>query len=373
MFRIQNDWSGIKNHAIQFGAELAYNRLDSAFSSSSRVNGGAPSLSRANVLVRETRLEPFVSDVWSFAKDWKLEGGVIFEASKLRLTGDSSARRSFQFAKPRLIATWSADKRTTLEFRAERQVSQLDFDDFATSVDLAAGGQVDSGNQDLVPEKTTTLTTLIRRTFGKRGSLQVRGNYRFISDTQDLIPVALPNGNGGTFFVDGTGNIGSSRRWDLEVEYTLPFDWLTKPIGITGMEVKYVGHYHGSRVTDPVTGATRRASFRPEWHQEWDFRHDIAKSGIAWGFTVFAAAPQRAYFVSQFREQREATKIKAFVEYKKFSLGTLRLQVFDLTGKAFERDRYLYTGTRANGTITQIINRDRRIDPQIQLSLSGKF
>jgi hypothetical protein len=40
-----------------------------------------------------------------------------------------------------------------LELRAERQVAQLNFNEFATSVDVTVGNQVDAGNADLVPEK----------------------------------------------------------------------------------------------------------------------------------------------------------------------------------------------------------------------------
>jgi outer membrane receptor protein involved in Fe transport len=370
VFRVQNDWSGVKNHAIQFGAEIAYNRLDAAFDSDSRVGTAPPSLSAFDVLVRETRIEPFVSDVWTLSPAWKIEAGAIAEFSKLRLTGGSQARRSFQFIKPRVAATWTASKATTVELRAENQVAQLDFDEFATSVDLGQGNQVDSGNRDLVPERIWTLSALVRQKFLDRGSIQLLGSYQFVSDTQDLVPVDLGNG----IVVDGAGNIGSSRRWNAELEITLPLDWATKPLGITGMELRYVGHYHGSRVTDPVTGAKRRVSFRPEWHQDWTFRHDISKAGVAYGFVVRASAPSDAFFVSQFRSQIDELEIdNAFIEYNRFKLGTVRLSVFDPTGSAFRRARFLYSGTRASGVITDIIERRRELDPRIQLSLSGKF
>ncbi len=368
VFRAQNDFSGIANHAIQFGAELAYNRLDAAFAGLS-VLGGASSPSRFDVLVRETRFEPFISDVWTLGPKWKLEAGVIGEISRLRLTGDGQARRNFQFAKPRLIATWTASPETTFEFRAENQVAQLDFDEFATSVDLAQGNQVDRGNSDLVPEKTWTLSALIRRKFFDRGSIQLLGSYVFVSDTQDLVPVDL----GGGVFVDGAGNIGSSRRWNAELDITLPLDWATASIGIRGMEIKYIGHYHGSRVTDPVTGERRRRSFTPEWHQDFIFRHDIAKAGIAYGFTVRASAPNNAYFVNLLRSEIDLPDVdEAFIEYRKLKIGTIRLSVIDLNHR-FERSRYFYAGTRASGVITDIIDRRRTLEPRIQIGLAGKF
>ncbi len=374
VFRAQNDWTGILDHAGQFGAEVAYNRLDAKFAAASSAGGAVTVFPASNVLVQETRLEPFISDVWSVSPAWKIEAGAIMEFSTLKLSGDSNARRSFQFVKPRVAATWTIDKTTTMEFRAERQVAQLDFGDFATSVDLGLGNQVDAGNADLVPEQSTSLSALIRQKFLERGSIQLRGEYQFVSDTQDLLLITTRDAGGNiTGRFDGAGNIGNSKRWNGELEITLPFDWLTKPLGVTGIELKYVGHYHDSRVTDPVTGLERRMSYRPLWHQNWNLRHDIAGTGIVWGASVGAQAANNAYFFNQFRRQQEGSNVSAFVEYNKFKLGTLRLQVVGLTGSKFNRERFIYADTRASGVLTQIISRERTLDPRVQLTLSGKF
>jgi hypothetical protein len=370
VFRVQNDWSGLQNHAIQFGAELAYNRLDANFSASSSSNGAVTTFPASNVLVQETRFEPFLSDVWTLSPAWKIEAGAIMEFSKLKLSGDSEAKRSFQFIKPRLIATWTVDKATTLELRAERQVAQLDFNEFATSVDLGLGNQVDAGNEDLVPEKTNNFAALIRHKFLERGSIQLQGSYQQISDTQDLILITTRDAAGNvTGRFDGAGNIGKSKRWNAELEITLPFDWL----GIKGMELKYVGHYHGSRLRDPVTGLNRRVSYRPLWHQDWNLRHDIKGTGIVWGVSWGERATGNAYFYNQYRRETFGSRNNFFVEYNKFKYGTLKLELINPLGDKLLRDRFFYNDTRASGVLTQIINRDRRLDPRIQISLSGKF
>ena len=370
--RIQNDWTGLSGHAIQFGGEIAYNRLDARFSAASTTGGAVTAFPPSDVLVEETRIEPFVTDIWSVSPQWKIEAGVIAEFSKLTLSGDSTAARSFKFIKPRAIATWTVSPQTTLELRADRQVAQLEFEEFATSIDVALGNQVDAGNADLVPEKVTSISALIRHKFLERGSIQFKGEYQFVGDTQDLVPVTLRDAAGNiTAQFDGAGNIGSSKRWNAELEITLPFDWLTKPAGITGLEVKYTGHYHGSKVTDPVTGLNRRMSNRPLWHQEWALRHDIAGSGIVYGVTANVQDANNGYFLNEYRRQKEGVRTNLFVEYSKFKLGTLRLQYTSIPD--FTRDRFIYTGTRATGAVSQIVNRKRFLDPLIQLSLSGKF
>lgn len=370
--RIQNDWSGLSGHAIQFGGEIAYNRLDARFFAASSVGGVTTPFPPSDVLVEEVRVEPFLTDVWTVSPQWKIEAGAIMEFSKLTLSGDSSAARSFRFIKPRAIATWTVNPQTTLEFRAERQVAQLDFGEFATSIDVAVGNQVDAGNADLVPEKVTNLQALVRHKFLERGSIQLLGSYQFVSDTQDLVPITIRDSLGNiTAQFDGGGNIGSSKRWNAELGITLPLDWLTKPLGIKGMEVKYTGHYHGSRVTDPVTGLKRRRSNQALWHQEWAFRHDIAGSGFVYGATVNLQDDNNAYFLNEYRRQKDGVRTNLFIEYSKFKLGTLRLQYTSIPD--FIRDRFIYVGTRASGTLSQIVNRNRYLDPLFQISLSGKF
>lgn len=372
VLRMQNDWSGSGRHAIQFGAEVAYNRLDARFSVANSVAGAVTNFPASNVLVEETRIEPFVSDVWTVGSSWKIEAGAIAEFSKLNLSGDSAAARSFAFIKPRAIATWTINPQTTLELRAERQVAQLDFNEFATSVDVTVGNQVDAGNADLVPEKTTTLSALIRHKFLERGSIQLRGEYQSVTDTQDLVPITLRDAAGNvTAQFDGTGNIGKSSRWNGELEITLPLDWLTKPAGFSGVEVRYVGHYHGSRVTDPVTGFNRRMSNRPLWHQQWDVRYDATDLGLVYGASFSVQESNYAYFFNETRRQTDGTRTALFIEYSKFKLGTIKLQVIDMPG--FHRDRFIYSGTRASNNLAQIVNRERHLDPLIQLTLSGKF
>ena len=374
VFRVQNDWTGLPGHSVQFGAELAFNQLDASFAARSTSGGTLTNFPASNVLVKEVRIEPFLSDVWAISPQWKLEAGAIMEFSRINLTGDSSARRSFQFIKPRLIATWTVNKATSLEFRIVRQVAQLNFEEFATNVDLAQGNQVDAGNQDLVPEKITEFAATLRQKFLGRGSIQLTAKYEQLSDTQDLLLITTRDAAGNiTGRFDGAGNIGKAKRWNAELEITLPFDWLTKPLGVTGIELKYVGHYHGSRLTDPITGLPRRVSYRPLWHQDWDLRHDIKGSGFVWGLSWAERASSTAYFFNLIRRENVGPEVSAFVEYNKFKLGTIRVEGFNLAGSKLFRDRFFFRDTRASGVLTQIINRERTNDPAVQISLSGKF
>jgi outer membrane receptor protein involved in Fe transport len=372
--RLQNDWKASASHAVQFGAELALNKLQANFSAASTSNGEVTQFPASNVRVSEWRVEPFVSDVWSLSPAWKLEAGAIYEVSSLKVRGDAQAERRLQFLKPKAVATWTLSQDSSLEFRINRDVTQLDFNDFATSVDLGANAQVEAGNSDLVPENSWQLATTLRQKFWERGSLQFTVSYDFVSDTQDQVPIIVRNTAGAiTSRFDGVGNIGSSRRWNVELELTLPLDSLTRSFGLAGMEIKYVTHYHGSRVTDPVTGLSRRVSNRPEHHHDVNFRHDISGLGVSWGFDMNYRAPQRSYFFNQLQRVAAAPEYFAWLEYKKLRAGTLRFQVGNPTDTRLRRDRFFYRDTRATDDIVQTIKRVRSRDTRFLLSLSGTF
>jgi outer membrane receptor protein involved in Fe transport len=374
ILRVQNDWAVAPEHAVQFGVEVALNRLNSTFAGASTQDGVVTNFPPSDARVREWRVEPFVSDVWSLSPAWKLELGLVPEISWLNVDGASAERRKFTFFKPRAVATWTINPTTSLELRAARDVSQLDFFDFATSVDLGLGGQVDAGNAQLVPEKSTQFSAKLKHSFWGKGSVQLLASYVFVSDTQDLVPIAVRDANGVVVDrFDGPGNIGNSKRWNIEFETTLPLDRLTKPIGLSGMEIKYTVHYHGSRVTDPVTGASRPTSNRPLMHHDAEFRHDISDLGIAWGGDAHWQNESIGNYVDLIDRFATGPEVFLFIEYKKFSFGTLRFDVANPFDVRLERQRNFYRDTRASNTIIQSVERLRSRDRRYMLSLSGKF
>lgn len=374
ILRLQNEWAAARGHSVQFGVEVALNRLNASFAAASNANGAVTQFPASNVQVREWRYEPFISDVWSISNDWKLEAGLIYERSSLSVSGDATASRTLQFFKPRTVATWTISKTSSLEFRAERDVNQLDFNDFATSVDLGSGAQVDAGNAELVPERTWNLESIWRQKFWDRGSIQLAVGYQFLSQVQDLVPISVRDAGGVILSrFDGAGNIGSGRRINLELELTLPLDRFTSLLGISGMEVKYVGHYHNSRVTDPVTGLNRMVSARRVHHHDVNFRHDIAGSGFSWGFDMQYAAPENRYFFNQVQRDSAGPEFFTWIEYKKWKYGTLRFQAGNPTDINIRRTWSVYRDTRATNDIIRTITRERSRDTRFLFSLSGKF
>ncbi len=373
ILRSQNDWKVSSAHSVQFGVEGAINKLAAQFSGSSNRNGVITQFPASDVRVKEWRIEPFVSDVWTINPALKLEAGLVAEKSRITVSGGTGDQREFLFWKPRAVATWTMDNATNFELRAERQVAQLNFFDFVSSVDLGAF-RVDAGNAQLVPEKTWTFEGVVRRKFWERGSVELKASYVFVTDTQDLIPIRERDSNGTIISqFDGPGNIGASKRWNLEAEVKLPLDKFTAPLGVTGMELKWVGHYHGSRVTDPVTGLSRGRSNNPQAHHDFNFRHDIAGKAISYGVDVSLQAANIAYFLDSTDTFSRGAEFFVWAEYKKWKYGTLRFQVGNPFDVNLKRSRVFFRDTRASNDVITRIDRQRSRDMRFRLSLSGKF
>jgi len=115
--------------SLEAGGEGDYNALTDR--TLYTVNGAAITVPAANVHVTEKRGEGFATATWRMRPTLSLEAGVRVEASKIAATGDVVSGRAFVFAKPRAVITWSPNDDNQIRVRVEREVGQLNFDDFA--------------------------------------------------------------------------------------------------------------------------------------------------------------------------------------------------------------------------------------------------
>ncbi|WP_397572109.1 TonB-dependent receptor plug domain-containing protein [Silanimonas sp.] len=376
ILRIGNTVAAGDRHSIQFGVEAVRNQLRGRFTSAI---AGLPPLPASNVDVSELRIEPFISDVWSIRPTWKIEAAMIAERSTLRVRGDASASRRFLFWKPRLVSTWTLDPATTLDLRFERRAAQLDFNDYATSVDLGLGALVDAGNADLVPQRTSTLTATLRRAWLGRGSGQVRGWVAHIDDTQDLVPITIRDGTGAIVsVVDGPGNIGRGRELGVSLDLSLPLEKML-PLGDSGeVTLTYAGTYQHSRVTDPITGLQRRLQpkpgqvWAPEQQHALALRHDVLDSPFAWGANVDWSSSQTRYFYDQTLRFGETPSLGLFAEYA-VARGKFRFEVDNANEYDIGRERVFYAGSRADGVVAGSASRALNRNTRVLLSFNGRF
>jgi len=334
---------------IEAGAEIAYNMLDvnQAFT----VGGVDVPLPSASVKVEETRGEAFSKATWRINPKLTLEGGVRLEASTISQSGDADQEKSFFFAKPRLLATWTPMADNQLRFRFERELGQLDFGDFAASAELD-DGTVFGGNVDLEPEQRWISELSYERRFWGEGVVSIGYRHDRIIDVIDRLP--LPGG------LSATGNIGDGTLDQLSLNVVVPLD----KVGISGARFTFRNDWNKTSVTDPTTGEDRRISGVRPSQANVGFQQDITSWKTQWGINWLPRLGQATYDPDQTFAWRGADYLEAFVEYKPSPTLSLRAQLNLWDDFTMRRTVY---ATRDPRTVAFV--EDRSIDPRTFVSL----
>ncbi|MGZ8363434.1 MAG: TonB-dependent receptor plug domain-containing protein, partial [Caulobacteraceae bacterium] len=279
----------------------AYNFLNG--SSAYTENGVPIAIPSANVLVEEQRAEVAASAIWKPYTGWTLEAGARVEASMISQSGDVSSSEFFIYPKPRLVVSWAPTVSTLLKLRLEREVSQLNFDDFAASAALDGGG-VNAGNAGIRPDRSWVWEARVEQQFWDKGALAVSYKHAEITDVIDLIPIK------GRF--DAPGNIGDGASDSLSVNLNLPLD----RFGVRNGLFKAATAWNWSAVTDPVTGEERRISSQAPVSGEISFRQDLPAWDAAYGFTAALGYSDVSYRLNEVRFYHYGTVINPYVEFK---------------------------------------------------------
>ena len=149
----------------------------------------------ASTKVEEERVEASITDVWRISQQLTLESGFNYEASTISQTVSQppspDIERDFTYSKPRAVLSWAPNATDQWRFSVVRDVSQLDFGDFATGLN-SISTEANVGNPNLEPEQTWKASAQWKRPIGQRGSISLTGFYDDIEDTQDFIPVIAP-------------------------------------------------------------------------------------------------------------------------------------------------------------------------------------
>jgi hypothetical protein len=327
--------------SFEAGGETAFNFLDGAIAF--QENGVAKTLPSSNVRVEEDRSELFALANWRPRTDLTVEAGMRFERSTIRQIGDNAREREFQYPKPRFLATWTPNPRTTLRFRAERELGQLDFGDFVSSTDLTTD-VVAAGNPELEPDKTWVYEVTGERRFWDTGALSVTLRHEEITDVIDRIPIDVLDPATGlvTSTLEAPGNIGDGTNDELELNVTLP---LTR-FGLTGAELKLEAEWRNSEVIDPTTGESRRISRQRPDEIEVTYRQDFPAQKLALTAAYFDGWKETNYNFNQVSRFDLSEYVEVGVEYKPRPSTFVSLALSNATAFEFKRFREVYSGRR---------------------------
>lgn len=297
---------------IETGGEVAYNmrQTDQAYSE----GGVVIPLPSASVKVEETRGEAFSKGTWRLHPDLTLEAGLRLEASTIKQSGDADQEKSFFFAKPRFMATWTPMPNNQLRFRFERELGQLDFSDFAASADLEEEN-VYGGNVDLEPEQRWISELTYERRFWGEGVVSIGYRHDEIIDAIDWIPL----GDG----LSAVGNIGEGTLDRLSLNVTVPLD----KAGFSGGRFTFRNDWNKTEVTDPTTGRKRPISDERPTQANIGIEQDIARWKLQWGVNWLPYLGEASYSPDQVFKWRGTDYFEMFAEYKPSATLAIRAQL----------------------------------------------
>jgi len=320
--------------SVEAGVEGAINRLNShveLFDIDANDEAVRVDLPLDDAVVKEYRGEAFLNLGRNLTPALRLDLGLNYEASRLTVSGDVSARRSLRFLKPRATLDWRGGA-WHAQFSAKRTVAQLNFDDFISFVEIATD-RVNGGNADLQPQRAWELLASADRTILGDGRIKLDIGYDFVEKVQDRVPT--PEG------YDAPGNLGSGSRFSAVGNLDLPL----ARMGFKGGRLSLYGSYVKTSVRDPYTLTRRPFSDYSLFYFTAELRQDLGS--FAWSLSAEGSTTSTAYRRDELDVYRGMMPIvNAYVEYRPAQDWTITLGAQNLLDVTASRDRRFFLPDR---------------------------
>lgn len=349
------------------GLEVAYNKLDSEldlFLFDEEGDRTEIDLPIENATVSELRGELYVNAGRPLTDKLRLDLGLRYEASRLKVRGDATEDRDLKFLKPSVTLDWRPGNGWHAQFSLRRTVSQLDFYDFISSAELASD-RINGGNANLVPQRTWEGRLLVERPILDDGLVKLELGYDLVSMLQDRILVFDDQGNA----FDAPGNLGTGKRAFANFSFDAPLS----SFGLSGVRWKGNVTLQRTRVEDPIWLEQRRwTDFWPNWQWYTEVRRDAG--AFSYGFALSDRDKFYLYRTDEIYSNWNGGPFgTAFVEYRPDTRTTVRLDIDNLLDTNATAHRLLY---RPNRTVTDpefLEIRERNIHMTLGLSVKRSF
>ena len=352
--------------SFEAGAEAAYNTLDDHVELNAIDEDGDRipiELSIADATVKEKRGEVYVNLGKALSPKLRVDGGVNYEYSNLKVRGDAIADRTLRFLKPNLTFDWKPGGGWHTQLSVKRTVAQLDFYDFISVGDLSTK-RINGGNADLEPQRTWEFRATVDHALFGDGLFKLDLGHDLVSKLQDRILICdeIDHPGDPNFCADAPGNLGTGKRYFASLTLDAPLAMLWK-----GLRAKLTGTIQRTRVEDPISGEKRSWSgFFPDW--QWDLTVRRDSGPLSYGFEVFDQKRTTFFRTDEFDSNfNGAPGWNAFVEYRPAANTSVTLNVDHTFGK---RNRLLFRPNRADPSL--IINEYRERDQHISVGLTLK-
>jgi hypothetical protein len=357
--------SNLAGFSVELGAEAALNTLDSTvelFAFDEDGNRNRIDLPLDDATVKEKRGEVYFSIGRNLSDKLRVDGGLNYEFSNLKVRGDTRADRSLKFLKPNLSLDWRPGGGWHGRLSVRRTVAQLDFYDFISVAELSTD-RVNAGNENLEPQRTWEFRLTAEHPFLGDGLIKLDLGHDRISMLQDRILIFDDEGNG----FDAPGNIGAGKRSFAEMTVDAPLGQLW-----SGLRAKFTGTIQRTRVEDPISGDMRKFSgFFPAWQWRADVRRDAGK--WSYGFSVNDNQRFTFYRTDEFDTNFNGGVYgTAFIEYRPTARTSITFDVDNAFDTSGNRTRRLFLPNRAapEDVIDEVRERNRHLSFGLTLKQS---
>ena len=353
-------WEKRDGLTFAIGTESVFNSLDR--DSSFIMNATSPNVPTDHVRVQEDRTESFVSANWKATSKLSFEGELKVEASTISVPA-ADRSDSFTYYKPRFQAVYAFSDKTKLSWKTIRQVDQLSFNGFASSVQLQTN-HVTLGNSDLVPQKDWLNTIILEQSFWDKGAISLALEHYDYEDTADFIAV-IDNGD----IYTASGNIGAS-QWDfIHLKVDTPLDRFHVPHGTFSLDWTY----RQTRVKDPITGKDRRVSGMEPHIYSASFSQEFPKSGTSWGIDLESAGKDRNYLANELTDAHFDPWTQVWFQYKTPGKITFKAMLKNPLNLRFTQNRTVYEGLRGMSAIAYTQHTTSKVPPILELRMKKDF
>lgn len=346
-------WQLSETMRVEAGVEGAFNFLDQTSTLTS---------ANANVRVEEVRTQPSVTMNWRASPSLSLELGARYENSTISQTGDTDSERSFSFFKPRAIAAWTVAEGKQVRLRAEREVRQLDFGDFAASSGESAG-EAAAGNAALSPEHAWVYEAAFETALWERSALVFTYKHEEVEDVLDYVPISETT--------DARGSIGDGTR-DI---FTLDMKVTLDRFGIKGGRLDVQPIYYTSEATDPFTGSEREISGpqQSQWRGRINVYLDKPELKSTFAFESYIGFRDRLSRIDQVQTTLQPFFFMAWWEWAPFADTTIRTTLSNIGVRQQFRERLVYAGQRGEAPLAYIEERKVGRGPALQVRVRKTF
>lgn len=352
---------------FESGIEVAYNKLDANIDLFLITGAGEKTrldLPIDNAAVSELRGELYTNAGRPLTSKLRLDLGLRYEMSRLKVRGDATADRDLKFLKPSVTLDWRPGGGWHTQLSLRRTVAQLDFYDFISAAELASG-RISGGNADLQPQRAWEGRFLVERPILGKGLVKLELGYDLVSMLQDRILVFDDQGRA----FDAPGNLGTGKRAFVDFNFDAPLSRL----GLSGVRWKGNVILQRTRVVDPIWLTPRRWSgFYPAWRWNTELRRD--HGAFSYGFALSDRAKFTFFRTDELDSNRNLGPYgTAFAEYRPDGRTTIRLDADNILDTAAERERILYSPNRTNPDPLFREVRERNIHMTFGLTVKRSF